>query len=298
MKLYYYKGPTPNFGDDLNPWLWPKLIPSCLDDNEDQIFVGIGTILNHGIPVLPEKIVFGSGYGYGQKPIIDDRWHFLCVRGPLTAKALNLDPKLAITDPAILVRALPLPAFTKKYAISYMPHIGSIRLANWEKICQNAGIHYISPTLDVDAVLENILSSELLLTEALHGAIVAHALRIPWIPILCYRSVLQSKWQDWTLTVDLEYKPTVIHGVQEFYEKLSTRQIVRAYIKSKLLSLGIWKANWHPPISTPRLLEKCSTGLINAAKQEPVLGRDSRLNLLTEQLLEKIELVKRMSGHR
>jgi hypothetical protein len=36
MKLYYYqdsKG-VKNFGDDLNPWLWSKLIPDVLDDDE------------------------------------------------------------------------------------------------------------------------------------------------------------------------------------------------------------------------------------------------------------------------
>lgn len=27
MKLYYYRDDVFNFGDDLNAWLWPKLLP-------------------------------------------------------------------------------------------------------------------------------------------------------------------------------------------------------------------------------------------------------------------------------
>ena len=33
MKLYYYKAPLGNFGDDLNPWLWPRLLPDIFDDD-------------------------------------------------------------------------------------------------------------------------------------------------------------------------------------------------------------------------------------------------------------------------
>ena len=71
MKLFYYKDPGGNFGDDLNAWLWPRLIPELLDDRDDTLFVGIGSILDRRIPQEPRKIVFGTGVGYGLLPVLD-----------------------------------------------------------------------------------------------------------------------------------------------------------------------------------------------------------------------------------
>ena len=113
MKLYYYRTGVRNFGDDLNNWLWPKLIPELLDPTDGYLLIGIGTILNRRIPESPQKVVFGAGVGYGERPVLDDSWTVYCVRGPLTAAALELSPDLAITDPAILVSTLDdLPAAT------------------------------------------------------------------------------------------------------------------------------------------------------------------------------------------
>ena len=43
MKLHYFRSPHGNFGDDLNAWLWPELMPDVWDDGRDGItFVGAG----------------------------------------------------------------------------------------------------------------------------------------------------------------------------------------------------------------------------------------------------------------
>jgi hypothetical protein len=68
MRLHYYKDPHGNFGDDLNPWLWSKLIPDLLDDDGRTLFVGIGTILRREIPRGPGKVVFGSGPVTASRP--------------------------------------------------------------------------------------------------------------------------------------------------------------------------------------------------------------------------------------
>ena len=65
MQLYYFKDRHGNFGDDLNPWLWGQLLPEVLRGPSDELFVGIGTLLNHRLPAAPIKHVFGSGHGYG-----------------------------------------------------------------------------------------------------------------------------------------------------------------------------------------------------------------------------------------
>src|ERR1700730_15098645 len=103
MRLYW--STLHNFGDSLNPWLWDRLLPGAFDEDLSEILVGIGTILNHKIPVVGHKHVFGSGYGYGWIPNVHGSdYTIYCVRGPRTASRLNLPPRLAITDPAVLVR--------------------------------------------------------------------------------------------------------------------------------------------------------------------------------------------------
>ena len=105
MNLYFYRSRSGirNFGDELNPWLWPRLLGSAIDTDEKVLLVGIGTILDSRIPERPAKVVFGSGAGYGQPLKIDDRYSIYCVRGPITAASLGLDRRLAITDSAQLV---------------------------------------------------------------------------------------------------------------------------------------------------------------------------------------------------
>jgi succinoglycan biosynthesis protein ExoV len=81
MKVIYYQDPLGNFGDELNRWLWPQIFGRAItgfghhgvetraeNNAEDLLFYGIGTILDDRIPEQPEKIIFGSGAGYGDLP--------------------------------------------------------------------------------------------------------------------------------------------------------------------------------------------------------------------------------------
>ena len=185
--LYYCKTPNGNFGDDLNPWLWPQLAPEVCRENDGTLFVGIGTIFNHKIPAAPRKVVFGAGGGNsGPQFRLDERWKVYCVRGPLTAARFRLDPSLAVTDSALLVRQR-LPATEgKKFRVSFMPHLQSVAFADWKKLCAQIGFHCIDPRAGVEHVLRELQATELLLAEAMHGAIVADALRVPWIPVRVY----------------------------------------------------------------------------------------------------------------
>jgi hypothetical protein len=65
LKLHCYL--HRNFGDGpLNTWLWPQLLPNMLHAESERLFVGIGSLLNDGLPAQPLKVIFGSGIGYGQ----------------------------------------------------------------------------------------------------------------------------------------------------------------------------------------------------------------------------------------
>lgn len=231
MKLFYYNGKSKgiasnNFGDELNPWIWDRLLPGRFDNDGRSLFVGIGTLLNEHLPQLPQKYIFGSGVGYGETPRVDHSWNIYFVRGKLSAKALEIAPSLALTDPAILVPQFFQPTGQKKYQRSYLPHFTEA-MANgavWKELCQNLGIHYIDPTLTPDQVLAEIDATEVLFTEAMHGEIVADAIRVPWVAVKTKEDILDFKWNDWLSTVNLSYSPFTI---QRFASRLGKDGVLR-----------------------------------------------------------------------
>lgn len=252
MLLYFHKDPLGNFGDDLNPWLWQRIFPNtftgevfhdpaqrqAIPDGE-TLFLGIGTLLNSKVPPFAKKIVFGSGTGYGSSPQIDRSWEIAFVRGPLTAKKLGLDSSQAIIDPAILaVDHFPRADHKDKRA-AYMPHCSSARHADWKAICDAAHLRYIDPHWPIEKVLAALQEAPMLLTEALHGAILAEAFRIPWTPIRATPALLDLKWQDWCTSIRREYAPHALPMIwtgggsvfsslkRHIKEKLVIRELVR-----------------------------------------------------------------------
>lgn len=201
-----------NFGDSLNAWLWNRLLPDFFDDDDDVVFVGIGTVLNSDLPAKTprarRRLIFSSGAGYGVSPLKASAEDLIyCVRGPLSAQRLGVDSQLAITDGALLVRRFAAPRGPKIFKFSVMPHIEHIADKAWASICEELGYGYIDPRNSVDEILHQIDQSEALMAEAMHGAIVADLLRVPWIPIVTSANILSFKWQDWCRTVSLDYHP-------------------------------------------------------------------------------------------
>ncbi|HYP19936.1 MAG TPA: polysaccharide pyruvyl transferase family protein [Chloroflexia bacterium] len=212
MRLFYYQDPGGNFGDDLNAWLWPRLIPELLDGDDSTLFVGIGSILDRRIPQGPRKIVFGTGVGYGLLPVLNEEWQVCCVRGPLSARALGLPPELAVTDSAALVRTVRRAPGERRHSVSFIPHFRTparVQEAgiDLKRVCASAGINYIDPCGPVEEVLEGIESSGKVIAEAMHGAIVADALRVPWLPVRLSDRIRSLKWRDWCGSLRMEYNP-------------------------------------------------------------------------------------------
>jgi succinoglycan biosynthesis protein ExoV len=179
MKLYYYSAPKGNVGDDLNPWLWPKVLgDDVLSNNDDHLLIGIGTLLNHKIPMARDYTVLTSGVGYGDLPDLKTgNWHFVAIRGSLTKQALNIDKTTCLLDGAYL-----MPRYfnvakksTHTHKVAYIPHVDSATNGLWEKVCEIAGIKYIDPRMGVEQFIDEICSCDKVLTEAMHGAILADA---------------------------------------------------------------------------------------------------------------------------
>jgi len=214
MYLYCYRK-RPNFGDALNQWLWPKFLDVKLDDcpSLDEVFVGIGTILNERLPDAKKLHIMGSGLGYGQ--VTADKmlnWEVYFVRGPLTAKALSLDNDSAISDPAILLNRTEDLGRKKKFKCSFMPHHG-IDSERYRNLCESVGLQYISPEAPCDVVISQILESEKLICSAMHGAIVAEAFRVPWLAVQTDHQILFSKWHDWAASLEMDIEFTQLPAI-------------------------------------------------------------------------------------
>jgi len=293
--LYYCDSPPANFGDDLNPWLWPRLAPEICGAQDATLFLGIGTILTHNVPSQPLKVVFGSGcWGTGPLPKIDHRWKIHCVRGPLTATRLRLDRSLALADPAILVRRFASRSPRSEYPVSVMPHVQSMLHADWEALCARIGFHCIDPRAGVDRVLDELGKTKLLLAEAMHGAIVADALRVPWIPVRIYSRFNHFKWQDWAQSLGLTLR---IPEVSPIYARPPRPWKRLDYaVKKGLARAGLGRESWKRlgiRSSTDSEIARSLEELRQLPeRQEAALSNEAVLSRIETRLLEKLSVVR------
>ena len=201
-RLYYYRDQFGNFGDDLNPWLWSRLLPGRFSPDAATAFVGIGTILNANLPDGP-KVIVGSGVGYGAAPTPDPMWDVRFVRGPHSAAALGLPTSMAIADPAYLIRTLVPPAL-RRDGVVFIPHHVSALQADWRQVAARAGVRYVDPSGPLETVIDAIRSANLVVSCAMHGCILADALRTPWIRVKPYAHLNDFKFADWGASMDLD----------------------------------------------------------------------------------------------
>jgi exopolysaccharide glucosyl ketal-pyruvate-transferase len=280
--LRYWRGAVPNFGDELNAWLWPKLLPGFFDLDERELFLGIGSILFHDYPANARKIVFGSGYGgYTPPPRIDANWTFYFVRGPRTAQVLGLNPRLAVGDAAVMLRlipdALPAPA-SPRFGTAYMPHWDSAVSGEWEQLAARAGMTYIDPRWPVDRVIAALRSCELLVSEAMHGAIVADALRIPWIPFLPH-PIHRFKWYDFAESLDLRLsfaqsaQLTWVDALATSLERHPIAERRARYYGHRMRHLGSAVYRWN-----------AVRALRGAARTQPFLSSDRTIERVTQRM--------------
>ncbi len=299
MKIFYYRrrDSQPNFGDELNTWLWPQLLPNFFDDDESTQFIGTGTLLNHRLPERTANaqrlIIFSSGAGYEQ-PLseIPSHWHIACVRGPLSARRLQLPSQKAITDGGILVRRCFSPVGGTIAPYGFMPHIHHANFADvtWKTLCKDVGISYIDPRWPIEQILEAISSTEVLLAEAMHGAIVADALRTAWIPIITSPRILSFKWQDWCASIGVPYRPWRLLPLPDY------PKYAQGFRSS--LQAGWLRAKWGQ-----QLLEHQPTQLFSQSTADtlrrvikhgrPVLSEDATLEQLTTQLETTLSSLKK-----
>lgn len=218
--MSYYRDPVGNFGDDLNSWLWHALLPEVFKSyNPHAVLLGIGTILSERkvqtLRWADVCMTIGSGAGYGPPARIadDERWKLVRVRGPLTAEFVGLPETSVGTDGAILIALLsdfrPLPC-SMRSGVVFMPHHRISDPEQWRRACSLAGIEYLDPAADSRALLNRIRSAKLVLADAMHAAICADTLRVPWFPLSTSSQISTFKWLDWTQSMGVPYNPKTL----------------------------------------------------------------------------------------
>jgi succinoglycan biosynthesis protein ExoV len=296
MKLTYFQNTPPNFGDELNATMWAHLLPpGLLDDNEDELFLGIGSILWNHLPKTPRKFVAGSGYGGYSAPadVHDGSWEIIWLRGPLTARTLGIDPGLAITDAAVLLRATPLPIPDRTTAIAFMPHFDSIGRGDWASVCAAAGITFLDPRAPVDRLLAQISGASLVITEAMHGAIVADALRTPWVAVLPFHPSHRAKWDDWAQSLDIALRTETLRA-SSLREMWILRTGLQAEGRRSRLMFDSALARQCDKI----VIDRAAARLAHiAATTSPQLSSDAAISRATDRSLEALNgFVARRGG--
>jgi succinoglycan biosynthesis protein ExoV len=291
MKLIVARLRDANFGDDLNTYIWPRLLPDFFDDDASVVFLGIGSILNHRFDGDYVKVVAGAGHvsEYGRLPDLSGGdWRIYFVRGPPTAAALGLDPGLAIGDPAILIRTLVDPGQRRPEVASFMPHWESMGWGFWDEACAAGGLNLIDPRRPVEEVVSEILRSTVLVTEAMHGAVVADALRVPWVAMRPVDPRHRAKWRDWAEALGLELQPRVLtpSSLAELAPLVTLRAPVIAATRRVMASWPLWPVRF----ATVRLAADC---LRSAAAAPPQLSSDQAIGSATERMLAQVDLLLR-----
>jgi succinoglycan biosynthesis protein ExoV len=278
--LYHWRGASSNFGDELNTILWPRLLPDFFDSNPAVRFLGIGSVLDQRHPAQPVKLVAGSGYGgYERKPRLSENWIIHWVRGPRTAATLGLPPALGLGDPAILVPgAVGLPAANGD-DIGYMPHFESAARGAWRQAADRAGVRLIDPRDKPDDILRAIGRCKLLMSEALHGVIVADAMRVPWIPIRPLVRDHRPKWRDWADTMDLRPRFRALTA--------STPSEWAGTIRQGWLDQSL--AGW----TLEPLVARAAEALRQAASTPPHLSAETALDRCQSRMLEAVHAIRR-----
>jgi succinoglycan biosynthesis protein ExoV len=328
VRLIYYKPPQKNFGDDLNAVLWPKLAPELFERDSDEGFLGIGTIIGMPTPEVDFLNVFSSGVGYD--PL--DNWtigrRVWCVRGPLSARALNLEPRAALTDGGVLAPELLRDVHpVKRHGVAVLPHWESLNMPGWDEACRLAGFDLIDPRQSPIAVIDRIRRHELILTSSLHGAIVADALEVPWIMFASCGNFSPFKCYDWCASMAVPLTPVVItppsarpwvrYGrtglggagdrpvldADFAWTEFKTRMRRRAARTDAGVGMGgrLKKAALKAGLLEPLLglsAEQTADNLTRAARMTPVLSSESRRRTLAAEMHERLDTLRRRARPR
>ncbi|UWQ23176.1 polysaccharide pyruvyl transferase family protein [Jannaschia sp. W003] len=318
MDLYYCKTPDGNFGDDMNLWFWDRLIPEWREIAPDRTLCGIGTLINRkAFSAMDRILVCGSGTGYGPVQRFDPaKVEFAWVRGPRTARILDVDPSLAITDPAVMVSDFPDFADGPRAEgdVIFVPHRLTANLdLDWKRLSRRSGVRTVSPKDDAKEVIRELRDARLVIAESMHAAIIADAFRTPWVPLVVSHHFNTFKWGDWADSLDFDLRlNTALRLPRAAYFALRNARGALKRPKRRTRTDGEITQTFVNPNTMGRQERDRLKGLIahfqrpveamlardiaRAARCEPSLSDPRVLDDRKSRILEKAREIRRMAG--
>lgn len=300
MQLHYHKAAGGNFGDDLNEWMWDQLIPGFREyGNKEDVVIGLGSILHENrLSKYEGRIsILGSGFNGGQilKSNTRERCRFYSVRGPLTRDALKLDARIPLLDPGSVIPDIYKAAEEQHGKILFIPHhkntLENATRFNLEAAVAEAGLEFLSPAIDSKKVLEKISGSSLVVTESLHGAIIADAYRVPWVPVKFGPRFTPFKWHDWSRSLDIELKFIDMFPLPNRLYKFEGKFPL---IKKHGKRFFDWRN--HADRFGKFFSDTITKNLMVASKSTPFLSNDNKIGMRKQAFYEAISSFKKDFG--
>ena len=184
-----------NWGDDINKYFFEyvtgrKVIPVDIDFPSGR-YIMIGSILSSFH--LNNAVIYGTGLMTATSPLRGVPKRIISVRGPLTRQALlenGIDCPEHYGDPALLLSLFVKPSQHKNNAVSIIPNMVTFRRYSpvIEELVTKHGCRLINMTSyeNWNDIIDAITSSEFVISESLHGLIVAETYGIPsvWVEFI------------------------------------------------------------------------------------------------------------------
>ncbi|MBR9765255.1 MAG: polysaccharide pyruvyl transferase family protein [Rhodobacteraceae bacterium] len=283
MELFYWQSPNGNVGDDLNAWLWPKVLgPDALDApgthshaapaEGDRRFLGIGSVLvrRHLLPKPGRNVIFGPGLRSAEDAagVREHDLRIAFVRGPLSAAALGGCP--FICDPAILA-----PGHFQRHEavpgrIGFVPYM-TTPAPVVDRIRDETGVVPIPTTLPVEQFLSALTRCEYVVCEAMHGAILADSFRIPWAGCRISSAFHEGptsifKWTDWQRSLALEAPPVSSVPDWVYFRPRRLRRLARGHALRRgpaLVGQILRRDQW--TLSDPGRIESARSRILDEA---------------------------------
>jgi len=198
MYIYSHWCLSPNFGDQLTPYIIKKISgksPIWVNKNESCVkYLVVGSILNWE---CDHAIVWGCGVANKTDTInISD---IRAVRGPLSAyiaRTNGINVPEIYGDPALLLPKLYFPKTpSKKYKVGIIPHYVDLKLV-LDKI-NHEDITIINLFNPIEEIIDSIVSCEKVYSSSLHGIIVSHAYNIPCEWVKFSNNILGDNTKFW-----------------------------------------------------------------------------------------------------
>ena len=210
IPLFWHVG-RPNFGDDINPTFYEQLtgarVRFATNMNRPHL-LGAGSILEKA---TPSSIIVGSGLLSPLKMPLHSGYSVVSVRGEKTLEIINCKDSILLGDPLVLIDLLVDAPNRKIHEIGVVPHITNVQKFRSE---YGGRAHIIDPALPPFDVVAQIGACEKIMSQSLHGLIVADALKVPNVWLSPGVSMIGGdfKFIDYFSTLDSTKEAINNHG--------------------------------------------------------------------------------------